>query len=140
MYIPSKPDKYGIKRVMMCDAETSYMCNALPFLGKEIKAGNKNEGKPKSGHSKECLKPTKYVLQLTASIQGTNWNVTLDNWFTSVKLADQLQLNELNMVGTLRRNKKGVSSSFIEEKHKNIPSSAFAFTKKENRSLNMFFY
>ncbi|KAG5879472.1 hypothetical protein JTB14_005652 [Gonioctena quinquepunctata] len=57
MYIHLNPDKYGIKIVMMCDAKTSYMYNDLSYLGREIKAGNKNEGKPKSGHSKELLIP-----------------------------------------------------------------------------------
>ncbi|XP_068229423.1 uncharacterized protein, partial [Palaemon carinicauda] len=32
MYIPNKPAKYGIKLVMACDADTFYMCNAIPYL------------------------------------------------------------------------------------------------------------
>lgn len=32
-YLPSKPDKYGMKVFWLCDAETSYPLNGLPYLG-----------------------------------------------------------------------------------------------------------
>lgn len=34
MYIPSKPFKYGIKDIMICDNSTEYMINAVSYLGK----------------------------------------------------------------------------------------------------------
>lgn len=34
IYIPSKLDKYGLKIVMMNDAKTYYMINAIPYIGK----------------------------------------------------------------------------------------------------------
>lgn len=33
MYVPSKPNKYSIKIVMMCD-NTKYMVNTIPYIGK----------------------------------------------------------------------------------------------------------
>lgn len=136
IYMPMKPDKYGLKIVMMCDSNTSYMCNALPYLGKESETENKNKGKSKSSQSKEFLIPTQDVLRLTETIHGTYRNVTVDNWFTSVELADQLSLKKLTVVGTLRKNKKEVPSSFLEGRRENIPSSAFAFT--EDKTLVSF--
>ena len=35
MYIPSKPNKYGIKLIMICDNNSKYMLTAIPYLGKE---------------------------------------------------------------------------------------------------------
>jgi len=35
MYIPTKPAKYGIKIVMVCDAGTKYMVDASPYIGKK---------------------------------------------------------------------------------------------------------
>lgn len=32
MYIPNKPDKYGIKFPMMCDATSKYMIDADPYI------------------------------------------------------------------------------------------------------------
>ena len=33
-YMPDKPDKFGIKFWMAVDAETKYLCNSFPYLGK----------------------------------------------------------------------------------------------------------
>ncbi|KAK9686314.1 Transposase IS4 [Popillia japonica] len=56
---------------MMCDAKTAYMCSAIPYVGNEIR----NLQQPI---------PTQYILKLIEGIQGTNRNVTLDNWFSSI--------------------------------------------------------
>lgn len=117
MYIPSKPDKYGLKVVMMCDAKTSYMCTALPYIGKEQR--DKQKGSI----------PTQYVLKLTENIQGTNRNITMDNWFSSCELAEKLLEKGLTMVGTLRKNKKEVPPQYLMSKRSQIPSSAFAFSQ-----------
>ncbi|XP_066978885.1 uncharacterized protein [Macrobrachium rosenbergii] len=34
IYIPNMPAKYGTKDLMMCDADTHFMCNAILYLGK----------------------------------------------------------------------------------------------------------
>lgn len=80
MYLPNKPDKYGLKIVMMCDAKTFYMCSAIPYVGKEQHAND----------DKNVSIPTKYVLKLTETIYNTNRNVTVDNWFSSIDLAEKL--------------------------------------------------
>jgi len=41
-------------------------------------------------------------------IMGANKNVTTDNWFTSIKLAEQLRAKKLTLVSTLRKNKREV--------------------------------
>ncbi|XP_030758024.1 piggyBac transposable element-derived protein 4-like [Sitophilus oryzae] len=119
MYIPSKPDKYGMKVIMVCDAKTTYMCSAVPYIGKE-------QRDPQNGSI-----PTQYVLKLTENIQGTNRNITMDNWFTSCELTEKLLEKGLTMVGTLRKNKREIPPQCLETKHSQIPSSAFAFTLKK---------
>jgi len=34
VYMPSKPDRYGLKLFSLCDAGTSYLYNSLPYVGK----------------------------------------------------------------------------------------------------------
>lgn len=119
MYLPSKPDKYGLKIIMMCDAKTSYMCNAIPYIGKDT-----------TRDPREGSVPTQYVIKLTRSIHGTNRNVTMDNWFSSCELAEKLLDKNLTMVGTLRKNKKEVPPQFLTVKRIQTPSSAFAFSPK----------
>lgn len=35
LYISNKPATYGMKIIMMCDADTYYMCNAMIYHGKK---------------------------------------------------------------------------------------------------------
>ena len=118
MYIPSKPDKYGIKIIMMCDAKTYYMCVATPYVGKE----NRD-----TTHSI----PTYYILNLTNNIQGSNRNVTLDNWFSSCELCDKLSSRGLTMVGTMRKNKPDIPPIMTEVKKKAVCTSTFAFQEEK---------
>lgn len=36
IYIPSKPNKYGIKVLMICDNATKYIMNVVAYLGKGL--------------------------------------------------------------------------------------------------------
>lgn len=72
------------------------MVGAIPYIGKE------------KGVSEEPL-ASKLVKSLTASIHGTYRNITMDNWFTSIKRADDMLRDyKLTIVGTIRHNKKEI--------------------------------
>ncbi|KAG5870038.1 hypothetical protein JTB14_004290 [Gonioctena quinquepunctata] len=88
MYIPNKPAKYGIKIVMVY-----VRCKSL--LGKETETNG-------------CPSANFYVKDLTKSFNGTNRNFTMDNWFTSVPLADELLQSpyKSTLIGTICKNKK----------------------------------
>jgi len=98
MYIPNKPDKYGIKIVMLNDVQTSYMLNAEPYVGKL---------------STKDPVPEYYVKKLSEPIHGSERNITADNWFMSVELAKKMVDLSLTIVGTLRKNKPEIPASFI---------------------------
>ncbi|KAF2887804.1 hypothetical protein ILUMI_18369 [Ignelater luminosus] len=98
---------------MLCDSKTFYMRNAIPYVGEEER--------------KSFLPiPTQYVLKLTEPLHGTNRNVTVDNWFTSVPLAIKLLNHGLTLVGTLRHNKPEIPPEFLKKKFE-FPSTMFAF-------------
>lgn len=185
VYMPAKPAKYGIKIMMMNDAKTFYMFNAIPYSGrsakeveeerkkkedalreKEEEAKRKEETKriggkhrlssekktkeeappAKKGKSEErkrttttttteapSIKPTtlgvaaEYVKALSRPIYGTKRNVTVDNYFSSIPLFDEMLTENITMVGTLRKNKREIPPSFLWKKNKG--SSSFAFDK-----------
>lgn len=113
VFIKSKPDKYDIKIIMLNDAKTFYMLNAIPYTG-TFKPPNHE---PIASH---------YVKVLSEPIHGTYRNITVDNWFSSIPLFSQmLQNNKLTMVGTLRVNKPEIPPSFLAKKGENL--SLFAF-------------
>lgn len=95
MFIPSKPDKYGLKIISLCDARTFYFISGIPYVGKQ--------GKKKKG---DLNLPTQYILTLSESVRNSNRNVTTDNWFTSCELAEELTKRKLTFVGTLRKKQK----------------------------------
>ncbi|KAJ8944921.1 hypothetical protein NQ314_009342 [Rhamnusium bicolor] len=70
------------------------MFDAAPYLGKSTNTNNM----PLREY---------YVKTLCETILGSNRNVTIDNWFKSVKLADDLLATpyKLTMIGTIRKNK-----------------------------------
>jgi len=119
MYIPSKPGKYGLKSVTFNDAKTFYLINAMPYIGKlDIDKGES---------AREY-----YVRTLTSSIHNTGRNTTVDNWFTSVRLFDDmLKTHRCTMVGTIRKNKRELPAEFL--KPHEAETSQFAFD--ENKTL-----
>ena len=108
-----KPDKYGIKILMMNDAKTFYMVNASPYIEKVLT--NPDE-----------TVPTYCVRTLSTPIHGTIGNITCDNWFTSVELVKKMLKDySLTMVGTIRKNKRQIPVDFTRSAV--VQSSRFAF-------------
>lgn len=133
MYIPSKPDKYGIKTVLICDCKSKYMIDAIPYMGKGTNTG----GEPLASF---------FVKRLTETLRGSNRNVTMDNWFTSVPLAKELLQEpfKLTIVGTIRSNKREIPSQLLEPRPSR--SSMFCYdgkttlvSFKPKKKIKMFF-
>lgn len=116
-YMPSKPDKYGMKIWWVCDSESSYPLNGIPYCGKEGNTVTQGLGK-------------KVVESLTEPYQRTNRNVTFDNYFTDLSLAYGLLSNGLTMIGTVKKNKRFIPKEFQPHKDRGNETSIFGFTKK----------
>lgn len=114
-YIKSKPAKYGIKIFAVVDSKMFYTHNM------EIYAGKQPEGP-----FNLCNSPASLVKRLVTPIMNTGRNVTMDNWFTSVPLFQDLFNNYgLTAVGTMRKNKREVPTQFITKREEY--SSLFGF-------------
>ena len=95
MYIPSEPDKYGLKIVSLNDSKTHYMINAIPYYGN---VSGRDEG--------EAI-PTYYVRNLSQPIHNTERNITCENWFTSFPLLSKMKNDyNLTVVETVKKNKR----------------------------------
>lgn len=120
MYIPSKPDKYGIKIVMMCDNATKYMIDATPYLGKGTVPSNESAAEY-------------FVNKLIYSIRNSNRNVTFDNWFTSVPLVQSLlKKHHLTAIGTIRKNKREFPEAFVDINYQKRDSGTSLFLFHED--------
>lgn len=119
MYIPSKPAKYGIKVFAVVCAKTMYCLNL------EVYVGTQPDGPYKLPQSAEEV-----TLRMIEPIAGTNRNLTSDNWFTSVPLAERLlHEKQLTLVGTIRCNRVGVPNEMRPHKDRTVYSSIFAHHK-----------
>jgi hypothetical protein len=116
VYMPQKPDKYGIKIWALVCAKTKYFFNAEVYLGK---VGNL----PEKGQA------SRVVLQLTEPISNSGRNVTTDQFFTSVTLAQELKKRRLSLVGTLNKRKPDIPSEFVSTAAKIPLSSMFGFSE-----------
>lgn len=119
-YIPSKPAKYGIKMYAMVD-NISYFTSNM-----EIYAGKQPDGPFSIDNSTKNV-----VHRLIQPIRNTGRIVTIDNWFTSVPLADELLNQKLTLLCTLRKNKTQVPPEFKITKNRPIFSSYFGFCEKK---------
>lgn len=122
MYIPNKPAKYGIKVFALCDARTWYTSNL------EIYAGKQPDGPYKISNSGYDV-----VNRLASQIEGSRRNITMDNWFTSIPLAETLLEKKITVIGTLRSNKREIPLQFRKFTKRELYSSIFAF--RENMTL-----
>lgn len=96
IYMKSKPDKYGLKILMMNDVETCYMTAAIPYVGKVIPA----EGDDVPAHFMKSLIEK-------ASLNEMSRTITMDDWFTSIPLFESLKKDyNIRAVGTIRKNRR----------------------------------
>jgi len=107
-----------MKIIMLNDSQTYYMVSAVVYTGKVT---------PQEGDDV----PTYFVrnLILSAGIENTWRNLTMDNWFVSIPLFKKLKKEyELRAVGTIRKNRRDVPAHL--KIHADQGTSRFVFTKE----------
>ena len=123
-YTPSKPAKYGIKIFWLCDASLPHAFNANIYVGKQPRAPpEKNLG-------------YNVVANLTAPLQGSRRNVSMDHFFTSVSVARTLLQHRLTVVGTVGKCKREIPVCIKAAKSRQKKTSVFGF----NNQLTMVSY
>ena len=97
VYMKSKPAKYGIKIVWLCDSETAFALNGVPYIGETtLTAAEKENMSISEAISMKTMRP--YL--------NKGHSVTADNWFTTPSLATNLADHDTSLVGTVRSNNR----------------------------------
>lgn len=116
-YIANKPAKYGIKIWALVDARIFYTYNLEIYAGKQP-----------TGPHKLSNKVHDVVKRLATPILNSGRNITMDNYFTSIPMAEDLLKNHrTTIVGTLKKNKREIPPFFVQTKDRPVPSSVFGF-------------
>ncbi len=117
VYMPQKPDRYGIKIWWICDSTNGYAFNGQVYLGRE-------------GNLPELGLGSRVVEDLCRPIEHSGRNLTMDNFFTSVPLARNLLAKGLTLLGTLRANKPEIPPEFQKDRRREIHSSLHGYNNK----------
>ena len=91
-YMPMKPTKRGIKVWALGDSHNGYFYNLQVYTGKES--------------SREHGLGARVVKDLTIPLKDKYHHVYFDNYFTSVKLLEDLEKDGIYACGTARRDRK----------------------------------
>ena len=86
-YMPNKRDKFDIKFWLLTDAKSKYLCNGKPYLGKD------------PARKKGTDLPADVCLSLLKPYFNKGYNVTTDNYFSSLSLANSLLSKKLQFLG-----------------------------------------
>ncbi|XP_049782643.1 piggyBac transposable element-derived protein 3-like [Schistocerca cancellata] len=107
-YMPMKPVKRGYKVWCLADASTGFIINFDIYTGKRD-----------TNDTSEFTLGEEVVLTLTKAMDGSKRLVAFDNYFTTVRIMEELQSHGLYGIGTVRPNRKD-----LPDMPKKIPSLA----------------
>ena len=92
-YVPKKPTKRGFKVWCRCDSKNGYTSDFQVYAGKQGDSTEKNLG-------------ARVVKDLAEDIQGKNYFLFFDNFFSSPTLLANLSDSKIYCVGTVAANRK----------------------------------
>nr|XP_054604599.1 piggyBac transposable element-derived protein 1-like [Nothobranchius furzeri] len=115
-YIASKPDKFGIKFWVAYDLKSKYMCNAMPYLGKDL------------SRPSEETRSEDVAMKLMEPFMDKGRTVTTDNYFTSLSLAQQLLSRKTSLVGTINKTRRELPPSAKQLDCKKFTTQVFSTT------------
>ena len=110
-YMANKPDKFGIKFWLLAVAQSKYLRNGKSYLGRD----------PSRSRCSDL--PGDVCLTLLQPYYKKGYNVTTDNYFTSLKLAEELKQKKTTILGTIRKQRREVPSTELIMKDKELYAS-----------------
>lgn len=126
-YMANKPDKFGLKFWLLNEVDTKYLLNAIPYLGKS-----------------ECRPPNiqlghHVVRKLVQPFTNKGYNITADNFFSSISLAKDLLKQKFSYVGTMRHNRKELPGNILQIE-KNMQRFSTLFLMNDDASCSLMIY
>lgn len=77
---------------------------------------------------KKMAIPTQSVLRLVKFVENSSRNITADNWFSSIPLAEILFKKKWTHLCTLKKNKAEIPPCFLPNKNREEGSSLYGLT------------
>ena len=99
-YMPKKPIRRGLKVWMRADSCNGYVSRFQVYVGKEV-TSEKGLG-------------ARVVKDLSRDLIGKHYHIFCDNFFTSIRLFDELHQKGIYATGTLRADRRGFPEELRE--------------------------
>ncbi|KAG0433428.1 PiggyBac transposable element-derived protein 4 [Dictyocoela muelleri] len=103
---PSKRARFGIKFYKICESKSGY-CS-----GFKIYTGNDKNIDPSVSASESI------VMKMVKPFLGKGYTLFLDNWYSSPQLYFNLLKKKINVIGTVRPNRKNMPKTLVLDKLK----------------------
>ena len=100
-YIPSKPDRFGVKLYVLCEATPGYISGYDVYTGKDY---DPDPDADDNGHSHGVV----MGMMSRAGLLNQGYSLYTDTYYTSPTLCDNLHAEGTALVGTVRTNRKEV--------------------------------
>ena len=113
--------KFCVKFWVLTDVKTKYVSNIDVYLGareKELRFG--------------APLAVSVVVNLCKHIKRKGCNITCDNFFISLPVAEKLTRDKLSIVGTTRKNRRELCKKMIESENKTTYSTKFCWHDSSN--------
>ena len=82
------------------------------------------------GEPRETNLGSKVVLKLSEPFQKSGRNITSDSFFTNLELGKKLLMQNLTIVGTIRKNRKEIPAEFVSTKDRKEFTTLYGFKKE----------
>ena len=128
-YIPSKPDRFGVKLYSLCESDTSYLVDFdIYTAGDYVPNPHADQFELNQGHSFDVV----MGLLRRAHLLNQGYILYTDNFYSSPTLFDHLSAEDTMGVGTARAHRREMPKAFKSKLKKN--SSIF---RQRNNLLAM---
>ena len=107
--------------MVLVEVESKYVVNLRPYLGAQEKESR--QGVPLAQD---------VVLRLFSPVKSKGYNITTDKFFTSVALAEKLEVIVTTVVETVRANSKGITKARTAPVKGGTNKSTFYYNDKHH--------
>jgi hypothetical protein len=103
-YIPSKPDKFGMKAYVLCESCSGYVCKMDIYTGKDFDPNPNVVGdiSVDEGQTYQIV----FGLLASCNLLNLGYSLYVDNYYSSPRLFESLYNAKTTAVGTVRINRK----------------------------------
>ena len=108
-YIPRKRSRFGLKSFVLAEAESGYIWNSILYSGNDTDFVDGRDFQ---------YNATKIVFSLAKDLLNLGYCIYVDNWYTSLELCANLRYVNTDVIGTLRKDRKGLPKDVVEQKRK----------------------